>query len=84
MPEDIPDRLNELDLDIEDRGEPPEVVVSRLEQSLAELDPDAVVRVWLSGEHPPDVRCALNAEAVRRLAPPSMTVTVRPRMPRRP
>ena len=68
-----------VDLDLEHRGETAAVVVSRLEQSLAELDPDAVVRVWLDHDHPPEVRAVLTVAAVRRLAPPTMTVTVRPR-----
>jgi len=72
-----------VDLELEPSDEEAELVVDRLRQSLAGLDPEAVVRVWLGDGLSAEARAALAAETVRRLAPSSMTVTVRPRHPGR-
>ena len=58
------------------KGLTPEEKRARLKRLLAEIDPDAVVRVRLVGVPEGEAREALRAAAVRDLAPATMTLTV--------
>ncbi len=73
-----------IDVDLDPAGLDRRRLASVLRRSLADLDPDAVVRVRLAGPPEPEAREALRAGSVRDLAPPAMTVSVQwPRSPTR-
>jgi exonuclease SbcD len=52
--------------------------LKHLQAELESLDPDAVVRIRLSGPHAGAARTSLTAATLRGLAPPTMNVTVAP------
>ena len=53
-----------------------QALASHLRRRLAAIDPDAVVRIRLRGEPPPEPLGALRAENLRALAPASMNISV--------
>lgn len=55
----------------------------RLAAEFSTVDPDAVVHIRIDGDLEPGAEVALRAEHVRSLYPPSMTVELRLRRPRR-
>ncbi len=65
-----------VDVDFDPAGLSGEKITARLRQRLADLDPDAVVRVRLTGVPDEAGREALRAAAVRALAPATMTLSV--------
>jgi DNA repair exonuclease SbcCD nuclease subunit len=56
----------------------PESLVHYLRQALAQLDPDAVVRVRLEGQTDWDARAFVTAARLRSLAPATMNVSLAP------
>jgi DNA repair exonuclease SbcCD nuclease subunit len=50
----------------------------RLRQRLAELDPDSIVRVEVSGPASHKLEASLSAATLRQLAPPTMNITLAP------
>lgn len=56
----------------------PEALASLVQQELAALESDAVVRLQLSGTHAAAARAFLSAATLRRLAPPAMNVELAP------
>jgi len=54
-----------------------ETLQARIRQTLARLDPDAIVRLCPQDDVAEEIWPALRASALRALAPPSMTVSLR-------
>lgn len=65
-----------IDVDLDPAGLDHRRLTARLKRLLAEIDPDAVVRVRLAGVPEGEAREALRAAVVRDLAPATMTLTV--------
>ena len=65
-----------VDVDLDPAGLDRGALAARLGRSLAEIDPEAVVRVCLAGAPEGEAGEALRAAAVRELAPSTMSVTV--------
>ena len=65
-----------IDLDIDPTGLDSEQLAKALGRALAELDPDAVVRLRLANAPEGEAKEALKAAAVRDAAPETMTVSV--------
>ena len=66
-----------IDLEIDVRGLDQDRLARRVRRSLASLDPDAVVRLTVSGRLDPRAAAALGAATLRQLAPRTMTVSSR-------
>ncbi len=65
-----------VDVDLDPTALNSEQLAARLKRSLAEIDPDSVVRLRLTGAPEGEAREVLRAAAVRALAPPTMTISV--------
>ena len=66
-----------VDIEIDPKGLDSEALTSRLRESLAALDADAVVRITLTGRIEDDAIGVVRAANLRALAPSSMTVSQR-------
>ena len=66
-----------VDLEIDVHGLDRDRLARRVRRSLASVDPDAVVRLTVSGRLDPQAATILGAASLRQLAPRTMTVTSR-------
>jgi hypothetical protein len=65
-----------IDLTLEPRSRDRKALTAGLRQRLLGLDPDAIVRVRLSGTHSAWARQNLGASLLRELAPPTMNISL--------
>lgn len=66
-----------VDLEVRADGLDAGALAERIRHRLAELDPDAVVRLAIKGELAPGASIAVGAARLRELAPATMTLTLR-------
>ena len=74
-----------IDVDLNPAGLTSQRLAAKLKRALAEIDPDAVVRLRLTGVPEGQAHEVVRASTVRDFAPPTMTVTVQwPRSSKKP
>jgi len=65
-----------IKIDISTQDKHLEGLKNRIQENLASLDPDSIVRIQLTGPNAAELQSSISASALRSLAPPTMNISL--------